>query len=237
MRFIKKIPSRLITRLGIYQEPRRVSTLFAHCSSRVRSYRDDGGKEREWRREYKSVQRRETDINLRFRTKTLVGQSVCTESVRQTQWPNANSDQRPFRVFLRPPPSSSYPPLLTLSLLASPSGSTFRHFLASLDLSSISPPRPVFIVSPFLPARYTGLTEIEGKQDGRFEKAAFIQPVISSAMRLARPFLPFFSFELDSRFFESRRERERSCPTLVYQSHACIPLFASITPAPSRVGG
>lgn len=183
------------------------------------------------------MQRRETDINLRFRTKTLVGQSVCTESVRQTQWPNANSDQRPFRVFLRPPPSSSYPPLLTLSLLASPSGSTSRHFLASLDLSSISPPRPVFIVSPFLPARYTGLTEIEGKQDGRFEKAAFIQPVISSAMRLARPFLPFFSFELDSRFFESRRERERSCPTLVYQSHACIPLFASITPAPSRVGG
>lgn len=110
MRFIKKIPSRLITRLGIYQEPRRVSILFARCSSRVRSYRDDGGKGREWRREYKSVQRRETDINLRFRTKTLVGQSVCTESVRQTQWPNANSDQRPFRVFLRPPPSSSYPP-------------------------------------------------------------------------------------------------------------------------------
>lgn len=111
MRFIKKIPSRLITRLGIYQEPRRVSTLFARCSSRVRSYRDDGGKGREWRREYKSVQRRETDINLRFRTKTLVGQSVCTESVRQTQWPNANSDQRPFRVFLRPlliPPSSLY---------------------------------------------------------------------------------------------------------------------------------
>lgn len=152
------------------------------------------------------MQRRETDINLRFRTKTLVGQSVCTESVRQTQWPNANSDQRPFRVFLRPPPSSSYPPLLTLSLLASPSGSTSRHFLASLDLSSISPPRPVFIVSPFPPARYTGLTEIEGKQDGRFEKAAFIQPVISSAMRVPS----FLSFPSNWILVSSNRgEKER----------------------------
>lgn len=55
-----------------------VSTLFARCSSRVRSYRDEG---EEWRRrEYKSVQRRETDINLRFRTKTLVGE--CLHRVR-----------------------------------------------------------------------------------------------------------------------------------------------------------
>lgn len=94
-----------------------------------------------------------------------------------------------------------------------------RHFLASLDLSSASP--PVFIVSPFLPARYT---EIEGKQDGRFEKPAFIQPVISSAMRgcvqsfpsflssFLRPQFLFLSFPSPSNWIlvsSNRGERER----------------------------
>lgn len=89
-------------------------------------------------REYKSGQRRETGINLRFRTKTFAG-SVCTESVRQTQWPNANDGQRTFALFVRP--SVFFLPFVPfflrpcrrcpLPLLAHLSGSTSADIISS----------------------------------------------------------------------------------------------------------
>ena len=116
------------------------TTLFARCS---RCYRDESWEKRAQARgrsgrEYKSGQRRETGINLRFRTKTFAG-SVCTESVRQTQWPNANDGQRTFALFVRP--SVFFLPFVPfflrpcrrcpLPLLAHLSGSTSADIISS----------------------------------------------------------------------------------------------------------
>lgn len=122
----------------------RAPTLFARCS---RGYRDKGWKRRARGRragQNKSGQRRETRINLRFRTKNLAG-SVCSESVRQTQCPNTNDGQRaflPFSLsvfFLAPfsfaPPRifSPVPPLSRSATDIISSGPLFCHRSATVN--------------------------------------------------------------------------------------------------------